>query len=305
MARCTLCGKDENMPYTCRRCGNTYCAEHRLPENHDCIGLQDWDDPSGVFDSGFDDSVENPGRTNTSASSTFDRLKPDTSTGGPLGYFRGNMTYVFLGLMFVTFAAEFVVLILFGRDAFSAIFTLSSAHPFYIWTWVTSIFAHSVSNPFHIFFNGIVIYFFGPLVERRAGSKAFAALFLVSGVIAGLAQIGISILMGDVSAVLGASGAALAILGVLTVLNPGLRVYLYFLIPVPLWLLTIGIAGFSVFAIGTGGTGAGGVAQVAHLAGLVIGLAYGEHLRRSGTRAPEQLQFGGGRGGMGPGRGRF
>jgi membrane associated rhomboid family serine protease len=304
MARCALCGRDENMPYTCQRCGNTYCGEHRLPENHDCIGLEEWDDPDGVFDSGFDDSVDNPGRTDDT--STFDRVKPNTSTGGPLGYFRGNMTYVFLGVMFVTFAAEFLVLFTVGREAFVALFTLSSANPLYIWTWITSIFAHSVANPLHIFFNAIVIYFFGPLVERRAGSKAFAALFLVSGVIAGLSQIGVSLALGGVSAVLGASGAALAILGVLTVLNPGLRVYLYFLIPVPIWLLTIGIAGFSVFAIGTGGTGAGGVAQIAHLAGLVIGLAYGERLRRTGTQAPEQLQFGGGRGGMGgPGRGRF
>jgi membrane associated rhomboid family serine protease len=294
------------MPYTCRRCGDTYCAEHRLPESHDCIGLEDWDDPEGVFDSGFDDSVDNPGRTTGTSASAFDRLKPDTGPGGPLGYFRGNMTYLFLGLMFITFAAEFLVLLTLGRETFSAVFLLSSAHPLYIWTWVTSIFAHSVSSPLHIFFNAIVIYFFGPLVERRAGSKAFAALFVVSGAVAGLSQVGVSLAVGSVSAVLGASGAALAILGVLTVLNPGLKVYLYFLIPVPLWLLTIGVAGFSVFAIGVGGTGAGGVAQVAHLAGLVIGLAYGERLRRNGANAPEQLQFGGGRGGMGgPGRGRF
>ena len=313
MARCTLCGKDENMPYTCRRCGNAYCAEHRLPENHDCMGLEDWDDPSGVFDSGFDDGVDNPGRTSagsrtgTGAGSTFDRLKPDTSTGGPFGYFRGNMTYVFLGLMFITFGLQFIVFPVLGYGPRSALwsgaFTLSSAHPLYVWTWFTSVFAHG--GIFHIFFNGIVIYFFGPLVERRAGSRAFAALFVLGGAVAGLSQVGVSLALGSASAVLGASGAALAILGVLTVLNPGLRVYLYFLIPVPLWLLTIGVAGFSVVAIGTGGSGAGGVAQVAHLAGLVIGLAYGERLRRSGTDMPEQLQFGGGRGGMGPGRGRF
>ena len=304
MAMCDQCGKHENLPYTCRRCGRTFCAEHRLPERHDCIGLQDWNDPSGVFDSGFDDNVD--GSDPTDDASRLDRFKPDTGAGGPLGYFRGNMTYVFLGLMFITFAAEFVVLFTLGQDGFSAIFTLSSAHPLYVWTWVTSIFAHSPANFFHIFANAIVLYFFGPLVERRAGSKAFTVLFVVSGVIAGLSQVGISLLLGESSAVLGASGAALAIMGVLTVLNPGLRVYLYFLIPVPLWLLTMGFAGFSVFVLVGFGPGAGGVANVAHLAGLVIGLAYGQRLKRAGERAPEQLQFGGGGGGrMGPGRGRF
>jgi len=63
MARCDECGVDENMPYQCHRCGQTFCADHRLPENHDCPGLNDWNDPGGVFDSGFDDSVEEQGRT--------------------------------------------------------------------------------------------------------------------------------------------------------------------------------------------------------------------------------------------------
>jgi hypothetical protein len=28
------------MPYTCRRCGESFCADHRLPENHLCRGLK-------------------------------------------------------------------------------------------------------------------------------------------------------------------------------------------------------------------------------------------------------------------------
>ena len=27
------------LPFTCRRCGGTFCADHRLPEFHDCISL--------------------------------------------------------------------------------------------------------------------------------------------------------------------------------------------------------------------------------------------------------------------------
>jgi uncharacterized protein len=304
MSRCSVCGRDENMPYTCRRCGNTYCGEHRLPENHDCTGLEDWNDPSGVFNSGFDDSVDNPGGSDRSV---FDRATPTTGTGGPLSYFRGNVTYVFLGLMVITFGFQYILLPAVGitqaTPLWYDIFTLSPAHPLYVWTWFTAIFAHG--GVFHIFANGIVLYFFGPLVEQRTGSKAFSALFLVSAIIAGFAQIGIGAVLGSAAPVLGASGAILAIMGVLTVLNPDLRVYLYFLIPVPIWLLTIGFAAISVFSIAAGGAGGGGVANFAHLAGLVIGLAYGERLRRAGANAPEQLQFGGGRGGMGPGRGRF
>jgi hypothetical protein len=81
MATCDECGKHENLPYQCQRCGSTFCAEHRLPENHDCPGLNGWDDPAGVFDSGFDDSVNNPGGQSTSSKvlSKLDEI------GGPLG----------------------------------------------------------------------------------------------------------------------------------------------------------------------------------------------------------------------------
>jgi hypothetical protein len=40
MTICSLCGKKEVMPFTCKFCGNKYCGDHRLPENHECIGLQ-------------------------------------------------------------------------------------------------------------------------------------------------------------------------------------------------------------------------------------------------------------------------
>jgi Zn-dependent protease len=38
MVSCDLCGKEEYMPFRCRYCGGYFCAEHRLPEMHDCTG---------------------------------------------------------------------------------------------------------------------------------------------------------------------------------------------------------------------------------------------------------------------------
>ncbi|MFW6320716.1 MAG: rhomboid family intramembrane serine protease [Halohasta sp.] len=309
MARCDECGVNENMPYQCRRCGRTFCADHRLPENHDCPGLDDWNDPGGVFDSGFDDSVDD-GRSKTRG--VVDKL---TGTGGPLSYFRGNMTYTLLGLMWITFALQWLTILVGGGvdGLHQTLFVLRPQNPEYVWTWVTSIFAHSPFNFFHIVFNSIVIFFFGPLVERYVGSKKFALLFVVSGALAGLSQIAFTVLEGGVTAgsagVLGASGAALAIMGVITILNPHLKVLLYFIIPVPIWLLTIGTAALSVFFIGTGQAGGGGIAHGAHLVGLAVGLAYGEYVKRTqNVRMRDRFQLGGGGpgGGMGgPGRGRF
>lgn len=37
MHRCHYCGKIlHELPYTCRRCGNIFCSDHHLPENHRC-----------------------------------------------------------------------------------------------------------------------------------------------------------------------------------------------------------------------------------------------------------------------------
>ncbi len=303
MAKCDVCGREENMPYNCSQCGGTFCPDHRLPENHDCPGLAKWNDPSGVFDSGFDDSVNNRG----GSEGLLARIGIDTGPGGPLGYFRGNMTYVFLVLMWITFAAQMLVQVLtpptgstamfLGEaDLFYALFTLDPQNPLYVWTWITSIFAHG--GIFHIAVNSIVIYFFGRLVEDYIGSRDFALLFVISGILAGLGQIGVGLLTGDAAPVLGASGAALAIMGVLTILNPGLKVYLYFILPMPIWLLTVLFAGYSVFAAGAPGVGQG-VAHIAHLIGLGLGLAYGNYVKDQ-IRTPQQIQFGGG-GPGGPG----
>ncbi|MBX0321682.1 rhomboid family intramembrane serine protease [Halomicroarcula sp. F13] len=300
MSECDVCGKQENMPYQCGHCGGTYCAEHRLPESHDCAGLDNWDDPQGVFDSGFDDSVDTGG--SSSSGGVASRLGLDTGPGGPMAYFRGNMTYVFLAAMAITFIAEQVVLGIAGRDLFQTLFVLHPDNPEYVWTWVTSVFAHSPRGFYHILGNGIIIYFFGRIVEQQMGSKRFTVFFLVSGMLAGLGQIALQVVQGTGAyGVLGASGAALAILAFLTVLNPSLRVYLYFLIPVPIWAITGFYVLFSILgSLSPGSVGllGGNIAHTAHLIGLAIGLWYGRKFK-SEMRVPSQLQFG--RGGGGPG----
>jgi len=35
---CDVCFKQELMLFKCKYCGGSFCAEHRLPENHACVG---------------------------------------------------------------------------------------------------------------------------------------------------------------------------------------------------------------------------------------------------------------------------
>ena len=34
--KCQYCGKEESFPFKCQYCQGLFCAEHRLPENHNC-----------------------------------------------------------------------------------------------------------------------------------------------------------------------------------------------------------------------------------------------------------------------------
>ncbi|MDZ7689306.1 MAG: rhomboid family intramembrane serine protease [Halobacteriales archaeon] len=276
MQRCEECGKEISMPYTCSFCGEKYCSEHRLPENHSCDGL-----------SSYKKDVRQKGKV-------YDGPSPSTgarSTGGsgftlPFSVPEGNVTYYLLAVIAVVFVAQHVAIFFGPRWLHQALFVIHPANLGYVWTWVTSVFAHAPLSLGHIFINSLVLFFFGTVLERRIGSKRFLALFLVGGLVAGLAQATTTLYLTpptDWTGALGASGAIAAVLGTLTVLNPNLRVYLWFFIPMPLWFLTIAFAGYDLFFAATGGAGAGGVARIAHLSGLALGLAYGWKLKQEGV----------------------
>lgn len=62
---CQVCGKStKGLPYTCNRCGQEHCSDHRLPESHNCNGLK-----------------STGGKPNYSPKS-----KPGTSSGGSTPY---------------------------------------------------------------------------------------------------------------------------------------------------------------------------------------------------------------------------
>ena len=45
LTACDLCNQETDLPYTCNFCGLVFCDEHRLPENHQCLGIPEkkWD----------------------------------------------------------------------------------------------------------------------------------------------------------------------------------------------------------------------------------------------------------------------
>jgi predicted nucleic acid binding AN1-type Zn finger protein len=47
---CRVCDESLPRPHECNYCGHTHCMEHRLPENHECPGLDDVSESQKWFD---------------------------------------------------------------------------------------------------------------------------------------------------------------------------------------------------------------------------------------------------------------
>ncbi len=139
------------------------------------------------------------------------------------------------------------------------------------WTILTAMFVHA--NFLHIFSNMLTLYFFGIFCLQLIDDKWFWIVYLVGGIFGNI----LYLLIGPTnSAVVGASGAIFAIGGVIAMIRPAQKVYVYFVIPMPLWV-AIGIA-FGITVI------IPGVAWQAHLGGLIVGLIAGFFFRQGELR---------------------
>ena len=145
------------------------------------------------------------------------------------------------------------------------------------WTLVTYMFLHG--GFMHILFNMLTLYFFGPRVEERMGSRRFLILYFLSGLTGAAA----SFLFAFNSAVIGASGAVFGVMLAYARFWPDAQILLYFMIPVPVWLA---LAGFVALSLWSGLNGSrSGVADFCHLGGFVGAALYLVYLNRAaGTR---------------------
>jgi len=134
------------------------------------------------------------------------------------------------------------------------------------WGVFTYMFVHG--GFWHLAFNMIGVFFFGPRLEMQLGGKSFMGLYLLSG----LGGAAFSFLFARHGAVVGASGAVFGVLLGFAYFWPRERIYIWGVLPVEArWLVGI-LAAMSLFS-GISGTGAG-VAHFAHLGGFVAGYGF-------------------------------
>lgn len=150
---------------------------------------------------------------------------------------------------------------------------------FHSYQLVTYMFLHA--NFFHLFCNMFALWMFGRTLEYELGSKRFLTYYMVCGIGAALAQIGIASLLGENFTLLGASGAVFGLLLAFGTMHPNNMVYI-FPIPFPIkakWF----VVGYAVLEILLGWLEANtDIAHFAHIGGMFVGLALLLNWRRKG-----------------------
>lgn len=134
------------------------------------------------------------------------------------------------------------------------------------WTVVTYMFLHA--GLWHILFNMIGLYFFGPRLELELGEKRFLGLYFSSGIMGAI----ISSVFSFTTPIIGASGAVYGVMLGFAYFWPKDLIYIYGILPVQSRFLVLFVTLLSMYE-GIGGS-TDGVAHFAHLGGFLGGYLF-------------------------------
>ena len=132
------------------------------------------------------------------------------------------------------------------------------------WTPFTYMFVHA--GAFHLMFNMLGLFFFGPQLEARLGGARFLRLYLVSGLSGALFS-----LATPHVAIVGASGATLGVFVGFARYWPHAQVLFMGIVPVEARVMVILMTVMSLVLARSPGSG---IAHLAHLGGVVGGWLY-------------------------------
>lgn len=124
----------------------------------------------------------------------------------------------------------------------------------------------------HLFFNMFALYMFGRPIESAWGTRRFLIFYFVCLVGAGLVQLVVAAVSGQVYPTIGASGAVFGLLLAFGMMYPNSTIMLL-IPPIPMkakWF----VIGYGLLTLFFGMTGTmSGIAHFAHLGGMLFGLA--------------------------------
>jgi membrane associated rhomboid family serine protease len=160
------------------------------------------------------------------------------------------------------------------------------------WTTVTYMFLHA--GPMHLAFNMLALFFFGPRVEERIGSRSFLFLYFISGMTGAM----LSLFMGQQAQIVGASGGVFGVMLAFAWFWPDAPIHIWGVLPIPARMLVIITTILSLWQAGIGR--GGNIAHFAHLGGYLGAWIYlkwldrkrGEFKKRATSAPPvRELKF--------------
>ena len=143
------------------------------------------------------------------------------------------------------------------------------------WSPITYMFLHG--GLMHIAFNMLALFFFGPRVEERIGSRPFTILYFLSGLTGALA----SFVFAFGSPIIGASAGVFGVMLAFAYFWPDAPIYIWGVLPIPARILVLITTVISLWSGLSGGRS--GVAHFAHLGGYVGAFLYLKWLDRKRT----------------------
>ncbi len=164
--------------------------------------------------------------------------------------------------------------------------------PWRWWEFLTYGFVHSTGDIFHIAGNMFVLWMFGRFVEPIYGRWELLRFYLVAIVLGGVIWAARMYFFYDVAAreqyyLLGASGAVTAVLMLFIFHFPRQTILLFFVIPMPAWVLGVFIIVMDIFRL----RGQSGVAADVHLVGAAFAFLYWRLGWNLGRGVPGFLRF--------------
>ena len=143
------------------------------------------------------------------------------------------------------------------------------------WTVISYMFLHGSIT--HLLFNMLTLYFFGPQVEERLGSRNFIILYFVSGISGALFT------FLNPSWIIGASGAIFGVSLAFAIFWPRAQILIWGILPVEARVLVVVTTAITIWS---GLRGGGNIAHWAHLGGYVGAFLY---LRWLDFRSPHKM----------------
>lgn len=163
----------------------------------------------------------------------------------------------------------FLQVALFGGDSvFRALGLDPAKFPAEWWTIVTYMFVHG--GLWHIAFNMLSLWMFGPRIENVWGARSFTYFYLWCGIGGAIAHL----LLESGAGLVGASAAVMGVLLAYALRWPDEEVYVFGVLPMKTRWLVVWLALINL-AMGISSTkGGSGIGWFAHLGGLAFGWIY-------------------------------